>query len=1006
MTDLASWSVRIAGEARVACGGGLHLGGGLILTCAHVIRDAVGTDDVTIRPREPVLVNFPGLSTGWITARVEPDGWWPYDDAQRGDAAVLRLDEPHPPKASAAPLTRACPEGAVVRAFGYPSDRNYGVHARAEIMGETLSQGLFQLDDSRMRGEQIRPGFSGSAVVMEDDGRIPGIVTLATVGTGADAPRVSWMLPIRLLARHLRAVAEALESVPEPRQHVPETSAVVPGTSCALPADIRDFTGREDELADAGEEIEYADGLPVVQAVYGMGGLGKTRLAVRLAHRFATRYPDGQYFVDLQAHTAGAEPLTQEQALRALLHAALGRPPREASTFTELASMWQDALRLRRLVVVLDNAESFGQIEQLLPRAGHVLVLVTSRRWLEELGAEGSVPKQLAVFDEEAAVELFTRIVGRRRAEAEPDAVRDLVRLCGHLPLAIRLKAAYAKGRPTWSLVDIRDEMAEENERAEAERAEAERAETGPRQDASVHGSLEQLKLGTAQPVRTAFRTSYRRLAEEHQRLFRLLGLHPPDTMDRRAVEALAGGGPAAREGISVLIRESLVNEHGRTRIGLHDLLREQARDELVATEPWEERRQAAGRLVDHYLAVALAARTAQLPARPVDDAAEPAHHRLPDVSAPAASLQWFEAEHQNLLGCVGLAARYRHTSYVWRIPRAMGMYLSLSAHTKDAIPCYEQGIEDAEAASDHRAVADLRGLFGDALRTEGKLERSLAEFRAARALYIELGDTVSAADMLTRASAPQRTVEGPEQSVASCVQAIEEYASVGDSFGSAEAEYLLAMAARMDGERSRALAHLRRALTLYEDADFAAGQARCLNLMGVIQRLDGDYTGAISTLKRAVDLYRTAHDNRGIAHAVNNLASAMALDGDLERAVALHHEALERFQKYSPYGYPDALLVAADLSSRQGDHIAAERALQEAVRLYRPMRARFGEARAHLLLAAALRGQGRYEEAVTEANEALSFYSTTGNGPGTTSARRELEACRAGPAIVGDSAD
>ncbi|WP_052847327.1 tetratricopeptide repeat protein [Streptomyces avicenniae] len=986
MSDLASWSVRISDRHGAIYGAGMHLGDGRILTCAHVVRDAVHATDVTVRPTDPVLVDFPGLSAEASAAVVEPDGWWPYDDALRGDAAVLRLSVPPPPGAAAAPLTSACPEGALVRAFGYPLERNFGVHAQAEIMGETLSQGWYQLDDSRLRGEQIRPGFSGAAVVLADTGQVTGMVSLATVDSGSGSPRVSWMLPVRLLAERLPPIARALRASAATRL-ASEPAADGLGRSCPLPSDIRDFTGRDDELVDADAEIEAADGFPVVHAVYGMGGVGKTTLAIRLAHRHGARYPDGQYFLDLQAHTVDAEPLTTEEALRALLQATLGQPPKDGVSLRELTAVWQDVARLRRMVVVLDNAASFEQIEPLLPRAGEALVLVTSRRWLEELGVDNSAPRQLPPFAEGASVELFTRMVGNQRTEAEPDAVRELVRLCGHLPLAIRLKAAYSRGRPAWSLADIRDEMAEEQRAV---------AESGVREAASPEdGRLRWLRLGTARPVYTAFLTSFRRLTGPQQRLFRLLGLHPPESMDRRVVEALAEDEWSGRAGLDVLVRESLVNEHGRSRIGMHDLLREFAREELAAAEPWEVRRQASGRLIDFYLATALAARRVQLPARPVPDAADTPHRRLPDVSSPALSSEWFEAEHRNLLGCMDLAARYGHASHLWRLPRAMGLYLSLSAHSKDAIPRYETAIEAAKT-SDRRAEADLRGLLGDALRTEGKQERALAEFRAARSLYIELGDTVLAADMLARGSAPQRDVEGAEQSVASCARAAEEYAAAGDSFGSAEAEYLLAMAARLSGDRTRALGHLGRALHLYEEAAFTAGQARCLNLMGVIQRLGGDHATAIGTLREAVRLYRTAHDNRGIAHALNNLASALALAGKVEEAVGLHGEALERFRRYSPHGYPDALLVASGLLSRQGDHVTAESRLREAVRLYRPMRAGFGEARAHLLLAASLRAQGRHAEGADAAEQALGLYLATGSESGTAAARTELDLCRA----------
>jgi tetratricopeptide (TPR) repeat protein len=965
--SLDQWSVRVArrGEDWVR-GVGVYLGQGLVLTCAHVVGDALGLgpEDVGV-PRAPVDVDFPGIAPGeWGPATVMADGWWPAGPDRRGDAAVLRLSGPVPDGASPAPLTADCRPGDPVVAYGYPEGYDDGVYAQARVAGRTLTTGWFQLEDERRAGETIQRGFSGAAAERADGGGVVGIIAWAAKRSSGS--RTAWLLPVPLIARQLAPVREAL--------HLDDPQLDHAGTRCPLPADLPDFTGRDDEIERIRRRIEAAGHGPVIHALAGVGGVGKTRLAVHLAHRLAADYPDGQYFLDLRTHTPGrdAAPLTAREVLTRLLGATLGRLPNTGDP-ERLARMWRDVLHRQRLLVVLDDVASYEQIEPLLPESSRSLMLVTGRRILAELGGRRGAVRSLKTLDEEASIRLFTAVVGEERAAAEPDEAGRIVRLCGYLPLAIRIKASFADVRQgQWSLAEVREELEEARQR------------------------LDKLRLGTGVSVRSAFETSYRHLSSPARELFRRLALHPPGTVGHHAAASLMDDPTRAEAAVEELLAESLCEDAGRYRLHLHDLLREFAGERLADEEPGHERHRAhAARLLDYYLALALTGARLLVPARPVDDRPGTPPAWTPRLPSRAAALTWFQAEQRNLVGCSAVAAVHGLTDHLWRIPRAMGPYLGLAAAVEDATAVYTPGLAAAVRSGDERAAADLRALVGDIHRITGPQRDALAAYREAAAHYTGAGDRIAAADMLVRGSAVQREND-PRRAVESCERALAEYTAVGDDFGAAEAQYMLGMVRRTQGDYPAAEAHLGEALARYERVDHPVGQARCLGLIGVIRRLDQDYEQSIATLRLAERLYRAAGDTRGLAHTVNNLASALGLAGRTDEAVALHGEALDLFRRSRAAGYPDALMVAGDLHSRRGDHGAAEKVLREALELYRTVGARLGGARAHLLLSVALLGQGHPSAALSEAHESLRLYRELGNEPGQAAARRAVADCGA----------
>ncbi|MGW6933602.1 BTAD domain-containing putative transcriptional regulator [Lentzea sp. NPDC054927] len=301
------------------------------------------------------------------------------------------------------------------------------------------------------------------------------------------------------------------------------------------------FTGRKAELArlrEAGSLI----------AVDGMAGVGKTALALALAHDLGPRHPDGRLFLDLHAHTAGRHARTASEVLGRLL-IALGVPEdRLPADDADRAALWRERLHGRRVLVVLDNVEGGAQVRPLLPVPPGCLMLVTSRRRLTSL--DGAALLTLESLPETDARQLFVSLLGDDRATASPAAVGEVVRLCGNLPLALRIAAARLRHRPQWSIEHLAARLADPRTRlAELE--------------AEDHG------------VAAAFDLSYRTLNADQQRVFRLLGLAPLPDLGPAGVAQLSGL-PAARAErlLGDLVDAHLVEEHTEGRYRCTELMR------------------------------------------------------------------------------------------------------------------------------------------------------------------------------------------------------------------------------------------------------------------------------------------------------------------------------------------------------------------------------------------------------------------------------------------------
>ncbi|MEV6212634.1 BTAD domain-containing putative transcriptional regulator [Kitasatospora sp. NPDC051914] len=458
-----------------------------------------------------------------------------------------------------------------------------------------------------------------------------------------------------------------------------------------LPRAARGFVGRESELATLEALLDGPADEGRTISVTGPAGVGKTSLVVRWAHSVAGQFPDGQLFVDLHGYDDGDHEPAARVLERFLL--ALGVPDGQIPAGTSAREdLYRSSVAGRRLLVVLDNARGYEQIRPLIPGAPESLTVVTSRGVLGALVAEtGALQVRLGMLSLDEAVEVLARIAGPDRVAASPDAARELARLCGGLPLALRISAARLASQPTVQLSRLAEELGPDDRR------------------------LSELGLPDGElTVTRALDHTYRRLTPEQAALFRLMGLHPGHHLCSAAAGALSGTGPlsaTASARVRGLLRAlegvHLLDQAMPDRYQMHDLVRLFAR-QIAAAVPDE---QTAGlpRLFEWYVAVADAAQRLIDPTgiflTPVLDS--PWVGPMP-FTEQAGAKEWFVLETDNLMAATRQAAALGRHRPTWQLAAAMAGGL-LNTHKLDLLAeAQDLGIGAAGELGDQLAAAVL----------------------------------------------------------------------------------------------------------------------------------------------------------------------------------------------------------------------------------------------------------------------------------------------------------
>ncbi|WP_169514577.1 AfsR/SARP family transcriptional regulator [Actinokineospora enzanensis] len=678
-----------------------------------------------------------------------------------------------------------------------------------------------------------------------------------------------------------------------------------------LPRDTTSFTGRDAELDRVTESATLAGSTMVVSAIDGMAGVGKTALAVHVAHRLAPRFPDAQLFLDLHAHTPGQTPLTPTAALEGLLRALGVEQDRIPHDLDARASLWRATLSRRRVLVVLDNAAGTRQITPLLPSAPGCMTIVTSRHRLIDLDA---VVLVLDVMPFDDAHALFVKVVGDERPLAEPAATREVLELCGYLPLAIRIAGSRLRHRRAWTVEYLATRLRDQRRRMD--------------------------ELNTDDhSVATAFNLSYEQLPEETKALFRMLGHIPGVDVDTHTAAALVRGSPFDTErALEELVDAHLLQQHQPGRYQFHDLLRSYAASLSLDIDSASERDEAVSRLLDHYLFTSAAAMDLVSPTEPVHRPNVTAGSTTHTLSNYAEALNWLNTERRNLLAAATRATEDGRFSHACELSGTLWRYYHISGYHHDAFDLHSNAADAADAAGDIRSRADAlacrgytnwwlsrypqaiqdceeaidiarrigdRSLAGRALHALGLVHVRIGADRDAhtaleetRVIGVETGDRVLEGYALRGLGDVHLRLGREDVAVASYEQAVAIALEVGNVTIEGYASRALGEIHARRGESEKGLAYCMRALELARRSRNRNVQTRVLRTVGDLHRDNGRLDLALENYAEGRRLAEETGHRYEIAYAHDGVARTLILRDDPTAAADHWHQALRLFDE------------------------------------------------------------------------------------------------------------
>jgi DNA-binding SARP family transcriptional activator len=673
-----------------------------------------------------------------------------------------------------------------------------------------------------------------------EGGDAAGSISAGTVTAGA---RPGESAPARAQARVTRAV-------PAPAQ---------------LPADVADFTGREDQvshlcalLANAGAGAD--PGAVRIALVAGSGGLGKTSLAVHAAHRVRGTFPDGQLYVDLLGATA--HPLHAADVLARFLR-DLGVDGRDIPVDEdERAARYRTALAGRRMLILLDNARDAAQVRPLLPGTASCAVLVTTRSRMPDLASTKLV--DLDVLDDDEALTLFTKVIGDKRAAAEPEATAELLLACAGLPLAIRICAARLNTRSGWTIRSMANRLHDE------------------------HRRLDELRAGDL-AVRASYQVSFASLPADAPPggiapadAFRMLGLWHGPSISSAAAAALFGTPEhLASDALETLVDTHLLESTSPDRYKFHDLLRVYSSERAVADLASFDRDAAVGRLLEWYMRTADAAAAAVSPSYRYST---PLQVLDVDVSSltfrdAEEALAWYDSERVNLLSATRQAAASGRDDIAWRLPAPLFLVFNSRGNWADCVASHRIALDSARRAGNRQGEAWILNNLGYALgvthdpQAIGLLETSLAIRR-------EIGDRVGEAQAAGNLADAFQGRGRAKEALELYRLALRLNHAVGNRYGEGVALGNLGSTLLELHRAEEAAGYLLQARDIFAEIDYVDGTGYAMHILGrcyLSLRRDEE---ALDCLTQALDSHRFTGNRRRQAATLRSLGIAQTRNG------------------------------------------------------------------------------------------------------------------------------
>jgi DNA-binding SARP family transcriptional activator/tetratricopeptide (TPR) repeat protein len=626
-----------------------------------------------------------------------------------------------------------------------------------------------------------------------------------------------------------------------------------------LPADVSGFTGRRSELARLAKLLHPAEapGTVPVGALDGIAGIGKSALAIHAAHRVAERFSDGQLYADLRGSSADRSPVLPLAILERFLR-ALGVAGTESGSLEEAAATFRAATATRRLLVVLDNARDAAQVQPLLPAAPGCAVLVTSRQVLATLN--GATHLHLDVLSAAEAVILLGRTAGNRELAAEHEVTGTIARLCGYLPLALRIAGARLAVRPTWPVRALADRLSGAQRR------------------------LDELQVGDL-GVRASFQVSLQALATSDDPRDRLAAeafplVAVPDGADVSlglAASLLDRAETVAEDALERLVDAQLLDSPVPRRYRLHDLLRLYGRERLADPAP------VLARGLRWYAATARAASATLRPAdrRTAGDA--------------VAALDWLETERINLLAAVHQAADTPGVpaQLATDLAHALFGFFDHRGYRQEWVLLNQKALAVARRTADLPAEAYAHRDLGVAYERQGRYDDALDSLDAGLAIFRRLGDLSGQARSLTSIGVIHHRQGRYPKALRCHREALAIHRRLGDRNGEARSLNNLGVAYQRQALYARAQACYQDSLEIFQELDDGRIHAGVLTNLGVVHERQHQYDAALACQEESLAIFRSRGDLDGQATSLNNLGRVHHALGRHREALARHREAL-----------------------------------------------------------------------------------------------------------------
>jgi DNA-binding SARP family transcriptional activator len=753
-----------------------------------------------------------------------------------------------------------------------------GVDPGAEL--RRLHQELLNADDAPPVRERPRPRFAApptkSAQSRPEPEPAPALAADLVPEPSPTSPSAQSASAARSRAEQAElelptgsvAVGTVPASVAE--RHDPWLSVPSPAQ---LPADIGDFTGRA-VLVDhmcamlAARQGDNPGAVPVV-VVAGSGGLGKTSLAVHAAHRLRKQYEDGQLYVDLLGATS--QPQSPADVLARFLRDLGVESSQVPADAEERAAMFRTRLAGRRVLLLLDNARDAAQVRPLLPGSSACAVIVTARSRMPDLASTQLV--DLEVLDDDESLTLFTKIVGEKRAAAEPESTAQVLVACAGLPLAIRICAARLAARSRWSIQTLAERLRDTSRR------------------------LDELRAGDL-AVRASFQVGLSSLQRLHgetdpARVFGMLGLWRGPFISLQAATALLGeSAERVDEVLEVLIDACLLESPAADQYRLHDLLRVFAAEKAREREIQDARAPSLTRVFQWYLHTVDAAAQMISPYRTrVELGPVPVGCRPLEFSGVDDALDWFEAERPNLVAVTRHAADSGMDEIAWELPAAALSFFDRRGYHGDWISTHKVALASVQRLGDRRGEGLILNNLGMAYEFTD-VDAAVGYLRQAILIRREMGDhrgEVQSANNLTAAMLRWDRFEDVMTEQAGLLAAVREaHYPYGEGIALTNLGEACLGLHRLD----EALDLFARARAIFRDLGDLRGEGYLLSNLGEAYLRLGRSQEAVDCLKRSVKLQHAIGAREREASALRRLGGGYASVGLMQDAQAAWESA------------------------------------------------------------------------------------------------------------------